>query len=83
MNRFRNPAQVRPVSAPAAPKQDNADMKRVKNDGLQAVTIFFKTENGSLERWLRPGESVVVPESYLSDQVKTLNRRRVLRITNA
>jgi hypothetical protein len=58
-------------------------MKVVKNDSLQSFSVFFKTENGAKEKWLKPGESIVVPESYITEQIKTLHRRRVFKISNA
>jgi hypothetical protein len=58
-------------------------MKVVKNDSLQAVTIFFSTEKGCKEKWIQPGESIVVPESYITEQIKTLHRRRIFTISNA
>lgn len=57
-------------------------MKTVKNDSLQSFSVFFMTETGSKEKWMKPGESVVVPEHYITEQIKTLQRRRLFRITN-
>ena len=57
-------------------------MKVVKNDSLQAFSVYFMTERGAKERWMRPGESVVVPEHYITEQLKTLQRRRLFKITN-
>ena len=58
-------------------------MKQIKNDSLQSISVFFNTEKGCKEKWLTPGESVVVPESYITEQIKTLHRRRIFKITNA
>ena len=58
-------------------------MKIVKNDSLQTLTIYFSTEKGCKERFMRPGESLVVPESYITEQIKTLPRRRIFKISNA
>jgi hypothetical protein len=58
-------------------------MKQIKNNSLQAFTIFFNTEKGCKERSMMPGESIVVPESYLTEQIKTLHRRRIFKISNA
>ena len=58
-------------------------MKRVKNDSLQSFTIFFNTEKGCKEKWIQPGESIVVPESYITEQIKTLHRRRIFTVSNA
>jgi len=58
-------------------------MKRVKNDSLQAFTIYFNTEKGCKEKWMAAGASIVVPDSYITEQIKTLHRRRVFKISNA
>lgn len=58
-------------------------MKLVKNDSLQSITIFLNTEKGCKEKWLQPGQSIVVPEGYITEQIKTLHRRRIFTISNA
>ena len=58
-------------------------MKRIQNDSLQSFTIYLVTESGVKEKWMQPKESIVVPESYLTDQVKNLHKRRLFKITNA
>ena len=58
-------------------------MKLVKNDSLQSFTIYFSTEKGCKERWMKPGESIVVPDSHITEQIETLHRRRVFKISNA
>ena len=58
-------------------------MKVVKNDCMQTITVFFQTETGCKERSMRPGETIVVPESYITEQIKTLHRRRIFKISNA
>ena len=58
-------------------------MKIVKNDCMQTITVFFNTETGCLEQDMKPGESLVVPETYITEQIKTLHRRRIFKISNA
>ena len=58
-------------------------MKIVKNDCMQTITVFFNTETGCLEKDMKPGESLVVPETYITEQIKTLHRRRIFKISNA
>ena len=41
-------------------------MKIVKNDCMQTIVVFFNTETGCLEKDMKPGESLVVPESYIT-----------------
>lgn len=56
-------------------------MKLITNNSLQAFTIFLLTEKGTKEKRLAPKESIAVPENYLSAQVQTLHKRRILKIT--
>lgn len=58
-------------------------MKVVKNESLQSFSIYFNTEKGCTEKWMSPGESIVVPDSYITSQIQTLKRRRLFKITNA
>lgn len=58
-------------------------MKVVKNDSLQTLTVYFNTEKGCKSRFMKPGESLVVPENYITEQIKTLHRRRIFKISNA
>lgn len=58
-------------------------MKRIKNNSLQSFTIYLMTENGEKELWMQPKESIVVPESYITNQVNNLLKRRLFKITNA
>ena len=58
-------------------------MKRVKNDCMQTIVVFFNTETGCLEKYMKPGETLVVPETYITEQIKTLHKRRIFKISNA
>jgi hypothetical protein len=58
-------------------------MKVVKNNSLQTFAIYFNTEKGCMEKYMLPGQSIVVPESYITEQIKTLHRRRIFKISNA
>lgn len=58
-------------------------MKLIKNDSLQAFTIFLNSDKGVVEKWLKPGESLVVPETFITEQIKNLQKRRLFKITNA
>jgi hypothetical protein len=58
-------------------------MKTVKNNSLQAFTVFFNTETGCKEKWMKAGQSIVVPDTYITEQIKTLHRRRIFKISNA
>jgi len=58
-------------------------MKLIKNDSLQSFIIYLSSPRGAKEYWLKPGESIVVPNSSLSEQVHTLHHRRLLKISAA
>jgi hypothetical protein len=42
-------------------------MKAITNQSLQSWQIFFQTQKGVESYRLKPRKSVVVPESYISD----------------
>lgn len=58
-------------------------MKLIKNTSLQAFTIYLNGDKGCVEKWLPPGQGVVVPDHWLTEQVKTMASKRILKITNA
>ena len=59
-------------------------MKTITNEGLQSKTLILNKSNGKTwQHWLRPGESVDVPPSCISDQIKILVDRRILKLTNS
>ena len=55
-------------------------MRRVKNDSLQSREIYLLTEKGPQTYWLRSKEVISVPSHYISDQIKNLGDRRILKI---
>lgn len=57
-------------------------MKRIKNDSLQAFFIYLNTDEGIKDRWLQPRESIVVPDEYITQQLKNLHNRRLIKIIN-
>ena len=58
-------------------------MKSIKNDSLQSFTVYFQTDKGCKEKWMQPGETVVVPDNFVTEQIRTLHRRRIFKIANA
>tara|TARA_Y100000034_G_C6884703_1_gene406043 strand:+ start:1917 stop:2096 length:180 start_codon:yes stop_codon:yes gene_type:complete len=58
-------------------------MKEIKNDSMQSWDVFLRTPKGVTPHWLQPGEHLVVPASYITDQIETLHRRKIIKITNA
>ena len=58
-------------------------MKSITNTSIQSFEIYLSTNKGAEVYWLKPQETIVVPASYLSEQVNTLIARRILRVQNA
>ena len=58
-------------------------MKVIKNDSYTGIHIIIKGPTGPVGRWLSPREFIAVPDSALTNTVKNLAKRRVLKITNA
>ena len=58
-------------------------MKVIKNDSYIGRQIILSTPKGPKSRWLAPREVIAVPDSALTNTVKNLAKRRVLKITNA
>ena len=58
-------------------------MKSITNTSIQSFEIYFKTDKGPETYWLQPQETIVVPTSYITEQVNILMRRRILRVQNA
>jgi len=58
-------------------------MKSIKNEALQRLEIYLDTDRGPKRIWLLPQETIVVPNTYLSGQIKNLSGRRVLSVRNA
>jgi len=58
-------------------------MKSVTNDSLQRLELYLTTNQGTKRVWLGARETMVVPYSFLSSQVRNLGERRMLTIRNA
>lgn len=56
--------------------------KVIKNYSVQGLYVILKTEQGARHVWLQPRESITVPEAQISEQVKTLHKRRLVNISN-
>lgn len=55
-------------------------MKTIRNDSIQGFEIYLNTPKGKEIKFLKPSETVVVPDSYVSKQIETLRKRRHLTI---
>jgi hypothetical protein len=60
----------------------DASMKVLKNYSLQGRSVILN-ENGVFRVvWLAPKESITVPESQITQQIKNLHKRRLIVIGN-
>jgi len=58
-------------------------MKSIKNDSMQRLELYLTTDKGTERVWLLPNDTLVVPNYYLSEQIKNLSQRRILTIKSA
>lgn len=58
-------------------------MKSITNTSIQSFEIYLDTRKGAEVYWLKPQETIVVPTNYLTEQIRTLIKRRILRVSNA
>ena len=58
-------------------------MKIIKNDSYTGRQIIIKGPSGPVGKWLGPQEFLAVPESAITNTVKNLAKRRILKIINA
>lgn len=58
-------------------------MRSITNDSLQSFEVHFRTPKGIKSRWLTPRETIVVPTSYITEQIKNMQKMRLLRVKNA
>ena len=57
-------------------------MKLIANDSLQGLEIYLNTPKGFKSIWLVPGETYVIPEGYITKQIKNLQHRKMVRVTD-
>jgi hypothetical protein len=58
-------------------------MKIIKNETTQGFEIYLNTSQGIKSVWLSPKQKLVVEESAITTQLLTLNKRKIVRISNA
>lgn len=58
-------------------------MKSITNHSLQTFQIFLKFPQGSKSVFIKPKETIVVPESAISRQIRIMENRRVIKIKSA
>ncbi len=64
------------------PVQVTEATKSIKNYSLQGIAIILKKGNNFENVWLTPKQSIRVPESQITQQIKNLHRRRLINIGN-
>lgn len=52
----------------------------IRNESLQSLEIYVMTPNGPKTYWLSPNEIVTLPEDFVSEQIKILSARRMLKL---
>lgn len=57
-------------------------MTSVTNTSLQSFEIYLNTEKGAKTHWLKPQETLVIPNHYISSQLENLIKRRICRVQN-
>lgn len=57
-------------------------MIKVQNQSTQSFEIYFMTETGPKAVWITPGKILIVKDEYITDQVRLMNTRRILNLTN-
>jgi len=57
-------------------------MKQILNESLQSLQVALKTPIGVKMHRLASKESIVIPATYVSDMIKNLQRRRLLKVTD-
>jgi hypothetical protein len=58
-------------------------MKRIRNTSYTGRYVHLKANEGPKSIWLTPGESIVVPDSFVSKTAKNMAKRRIFKIQNA
>lgn len=56
-------------------------MKLVQNTSMQGLNIYFNTPSGILDIYLRPKQSITIPDNYISKVLETFIRRRLVKVT--
>ena len=57
-------------------------MTGIKNESLQGLELYVLTPNGSKTYWLEPNATITLPTEYISEQIKVLHARRMIRLFN-
>ena len=58
-------------------------MKSITNQSLQTFQIFLEYSNGPRSVYLKPKQTIVVPEQVISKQVRIMESHKHLKIAQA
>lgn len=53
---------------------------KLVNLSRQGFNIFLLSESGSKSFWLTPKESVMIPETSVSSQIKKMIKKKILKL---
>ena len=60
----------------------NVVTKSIKNYSLQGLSLILREGNSFITVWLSPKQSITVTEGQITQQIKNLHRRRLIKIGN-
>ncbi len=55
----------------------------IKNESQQSFEIYVMTTAGARSYWIQPKESIIVAKESLTEQIRIMQRRNILKITAA
>lgn len=55
-------------------------MLRLINLSFQGFNVFLKTEDGVKSLWLNSKETILVPERYISEQIKRMVQKKLFKL---
>jgi len=60
-----------------------APQKVIRNECLQSLEVYFIDKNDKVDSyWLQPKEMIKIPATGVTHQLKLLQERRMIRISN-
>ena len=57
-------------------------MKSIKNEGIQGVQVLLSTQKGVIWEYLSPKKTIVVQDSFITQQALNLHNRKKIKIQN-
>ena len=73
--------QVKVSKPKIIPDPQYVPQKFVRNECLQSLDIYFIKKSGEVENyWLQPKETIKIPSSGVTSQLKLLQERRMIKM---